>query len=117
MIGEQKFERALARLVHLRRIGVDHHAFGHRQRAAHLQLGRFFDFHQAHAAGGLQRQAVVIAERRNLDAHLFGRIDDQRAGRGASTALPSIVRLIGSAIVILFSGHEHHASANSAACS
>ena len=73
MVGQQKFERALARLVHLRRIGVDHHALGHRQRAGHLQLGRFFHFHQAHAAGGLQRQAVVVAERRNFDANALWR--------------------------------------------
>ncbi len=82
MVGQQKFQRALARLVHLRRIGVDHHAFGHRQRAAHLQLGRLFHFHQAHAASGLQREAIVVAERRNFDADRFGRVDHQRAGRG-----------------------------------
>ena len=61
------------------RIGVHHHAFGHRQRAAHLQLGRLFHLHQAHAAGGLQREAFVIAERRNLDAVLARGFDQQRA--------------------------------------
>ena len=67
---------------HLRRFGAHHHAFGHRQRAAVMQLGHLLHFHQAHAAGGLQREALVIAERRNLDAHRFGGIDHQRSGRG-----------------------------------
>ncbi len=82
MIGQQKLDGALARLVHLRRIGVDHHALRHRQRAAHLQLGRLLHFHQTHAAGGRQRQPIVIAKRRNFDAHLLGGVDQQRSGRG-----------------------------------
>ena len=55
MIGQQEFERAFARLRDLRRIGVHHHAFGHRQRAGRQQLRHLLHFHQAHAAGGLQR--------------------------------------------------------------
>ena len=70
MIGQQELEHPLARLLHHFRIGVDHHAFGHRQRAADLQLRSLLHLHQAHAAGGLQRVAFVIAERRNLDAVL-----------------------------------------------
>ena len=68
MIGEQEFEHVLARLVDLSRVGSDDHAFGRDERARGLQLGHFFDFDQAHAAGRLQRQARVIAERRDFDA-------------------------------------------------
>ena len=82
MVGEQELERASARFVHLGRIGMYHHALGHRQRAAHLELGRFFHFHQTHAASGLQSETVVIAKRWNLDAHRFGGVDHQRSGRG-----------------------------------
>ena len=44
-------------------------------------LGTFLDFDQAHAAGGLQRQAGVVAERRNFDAEAARRFDDQRSRR------------------------------------
>ena len=81
VVGEQQFQHRLARAGHLRRIGAHHHAFGHRERARRLQLGCLLHFHQAHAAGGLQRQAFVVAEGRNLDAHQLGRIDHQRSRR------------------------------------
>ena len=61
------------------RIGVDDHAFGDRQRAADLKLGSLFDFDQAHAAGGLQREPFVITKRRNFDAVLARGFDQQRA--------------------------------------
>src|SRR5579883_2255991 len=82
MVGQQKFERAFACLSHLRRIGMHDHAFGHRERAGYLQFRRLLNFDQTHAAGGLQRQIVVVAERRDRNARFFGGIDQQRAGRG-----------------------------------
>ena len=45
-----------------------------------MQLGHLLHFHQAHAAGGLQREPFVVAEGRNLDADLLGGVDDQRSG-------------------------------------
>ncbi len=103
---------------HLRRIGADHHAFGHRQRAGHLQLRHLLHFHQAHAAGGLQRQAFVIAERRNLDARLLGGVDHQRARRGRRPLVPSIVRFTGSAMMTSVSqSRAVQAIASSDACS
>ena len=75
MVGQQELERHLARLTHLLGIGADHHALGHRRGAGGRHLGSFFHFHQAHAASRLQRIAVVIAESRNLNAGLLGRID------------------------------------------
>ena len=89
-------------------IGVDHHAVGHRQRAGHLQLRHLFHFHQAHAAGGLQRVAFVIAERRNLDAGVLGRIDHQRAG-GRFERLSVDCEFTRSAIEILSAGSRRHA--------
>ena len=81
MIGEQKFQRRLARLGDLRRLGPHHHALGDRQRTARHQLRHLLHFHQAHAAGGLQRQALPIAEGRDLDARPLRRIDHEHARR------------------------------------
>ncbi len=81
MIGEQELDHVLAGFVHLLGVGLYDHAFGGDERARGLQLGHLFHFDEAHAAGGLQRKARVIAERRDLDALFFGRFDDQRAGR------------------------------------
>ena len=81
MIGEQKFQHGFARFVHLRRIRAHHHAVHGYQRARGLQLGRLLDFDETHAAGGLQRETPVIAERRHLDALLPRRFNDQSSGR------------------------------------
>ena len=72
---------------------------GPRAACSHLHLRHLFHFHQAHAAGGLQRVAFVIAERRNLDARAFGRFDHERARRGTSSSCPSIVNFTRSAIM------------------
>jgi len=62
--------------------GFHDHAVGCDQRAGGLELRHFFDFDQAHAAGGLQREAGVVAERRDLDALCLGGFDHERAGSG-----------------------------------
>ena len=93
MIGQQEFERAFARACTTCGIGVDHHAFGHRQRAADLQLRRLFDFHQAHAAGGLQRVAFVIAERRESRCRRALAASITSVPGAASSSRPSIVNL------------------------
>src|ERR1035438_5560669 len=82
MIGEQEFDGPFTRLAHCRRFGAHHHALGHWGGAGHLQLGRLLNFHQAHAAGGYRLQPIVIAKRRDLDANLLGRVDDQSPRRG-----------------------------------
>ena len=46
-----------------------------------LKLRHLLDFHQAHAAGGLQRISFDVAERRHFDAVLARRLDHQRAWR------------------------------------
>src|SRR5262245_4080176 len=89
VIDEQKFEHALARLLHRGRVGDDggwravaawpeivdaHGARGHRLRHA-----RHFD--QAHPAIAGYRQALVIAETRNLDAGEPAGLDQSDAVR------------------------------------
>jgi hypothetical protein len=54
--------------------------------AGGLQLGHFFLAHDAHAAGGLQREAGVVAEGGNLDARALAGLDEQRA-RGCGELL------------------------------
>jgi len=79
MIAEQQFHHAFARLLDLRAVGGDHHAFADDRRTRGLQLGHFLDPHQAHAAGALQGQIGVIAERRDFDAHFFAGFNEQSA--------------------------------------
>ena len=79
MIRQQEFERTLARLLHHVGIGAHHHALGHRRSAANLQLRSLFYFHQAHAAGRLQRVIFVITEGRHFDAVLARHFDQQLA--------------------------------------
>ncbi len=80
MIGEQELEHVLARVMNLRRIGADDHAFGRDERAGRLQFGHFFDFDETHAARSLERKSLVVAERRDFHLHALGGIDHERAG-------------------------------------
>src|SRR6267142_1165135 len=79
VIGQQKFQHVLSGVAHLIGSGADDHAFGGDDGASGLQLGKFLDFDQAHAARGLQRQARVVAERRNFGADAARRFDQQRS--------------------------------------
>jgi len=53
-------------------------SLGDSRRAGRLQLTHFFLAHHAHAAGGLQAQARIVAESRNLDARLAASLNQQR---------------------------------------
>jgi hypothetical protein len=68
------------------RLGDEDLALGHGGGAGGLQLGHFFLAHDAHAAGGLQAQAGVITEGRNLDARLAAGVNQQRP-RGSGELL------------------------------
>src|SRR5256884_1414711 len=84
MVGQEKLEHGLARLAHLVRIGSNDHAVGGYQRARGLEFGRFFDFHQAHAACRLERQAGIVTERWHFRSDAPRRLDDQRTLRNGS---------------------------------
>ena len=92
MIGQQKFQHALARFMHLRRAGAHDHAGHGDERARGLQLGRFFDFDQAHAASRLQRKPREVAERRHFDAHAPRGFDHQRSRRDGHVAVVNLQR-------------------------
>ena len=82
VVGEEEFEHGLAGVVHRRRSGAHHHPGLHDDRAGGLELGGFFDFHQAHPAGGLEREPRVIAEGRHFDADRLAGLDEQRSRGG-----------------------------------
>ena len=86
VIGEQELEHVLARLPDLFGVGAHHHAFGYRQRACRHHLRHLFHFHQAHAAGGGQREPLVVAEGGDLDADGLGGIDHQGLRRNLDRA-------------------------------
>ncbi len=77
MIDQQKFHGRALRTDGLERVREDLHALGHRRGAGRQRLGRLFDLHQAHAAVGRNRQLVVIAESRDVDALAIGDAHDQ----------------------------------------
>ena len=79
VIREQEFDHVLARFVDLIGVGLHDHAVGGDQGAGGLQLGHLLDFHEAHAARGLQRKPRVVAERGDFDALALGRFDHERA--------------------------------------
>ncbi len=90
MVAEQQLQHGLARLLDLVALGADHHALGDRRGAGRLQLGHLLDFHQAHAAGALQRQAGVVAEGRHLDACALAGLNEERSrGNGEFLAVNS----------------------------
>ncbi len=73
VIAEEQLDGGLARLRDLGRLGDEHLALGHLRGAGGLQLGNFFLAHDAHAAGGLEREAGIVAERRESRCPPCGR--------------------------------------------
>ena len=78
VVAEQQLNGCLARLRDLSRLGNENLSLGDSRRAGRLQLTHFFLAHHAHAAGGLQAQARIVAESRNLDARLAASLNQQR---------------------------------------
>src|SRR3546814_447972 len=79
MVDEQELHDAVARLLHLVGVGLDHHALADRHGAGGDRLGRTLHLDQAHAAVAGHRQAVVVAESRNLDAGELAGLQDRQA--------------------------------------
>ncbi len=86
MVGEEELERGFAGFLDLLGFGADDHAFGDGKGAGGLKFGHFLDFNEAHAAGGLEGVAFVVAEGGDFDSVAFGGIDDEGAGCGLHTA-------------------------------
>ena len=78
VIAEKQFDGGLARLRDFGRVGDENLALGHGGGAGGLQLGNFFLAHDAHAAGGLEAEAGVIAEGWNLDAGFAAGVNEER---------------------------------------
>ena len=82
MVAEQQLQRGFAGLGDLGRLGLDDHALGDRRSAGGLELGHLLDADDAHAAGGLQREAGVVTEGGDLDAGGLAGLDEQGACGG-----------------------------------
>jgi hypothetical protein len=82
VIAEKQFDGSFSCLRDLGRFGGEALPFGDRGGAGGLELGDFFLADDAHAAGGLQAEARVVAEGGNLDACFTAGVDEQRACRG-----------------------------------
>src|ERR1039458_8581173 len=62
MIGEQQFERGLARRTHFLGVGYERHAFRGGCSAGRPEIGPAFDLYRAHEAGGRWLEALNVAE-------------------------------------------------------
>ncbi len=81
MIGKQELEHRPLGLFDFLALRRDHHAVGADDRARCLKLRHLLNPHQTHAAGGLQSQVGVVAERRNVELIFATDIDQARAFR------------------------------------
>jgi hypothetical protein len=80
MVDEQEFHHAVARLLHQRRVGLDHHALAHRHGAGGDRLRRLLHLDQAHAAVAGDRQPLVVAEARDFGAGQLAGLQHGHAG-------------------------------------
>ena len=82
VVDEQELHHPFSRLLDHRRVGTDRLAVGGGKSTARLRLGRARrDLDQAHAAIAGDRQALVIAEARDLLARKLARLQNGRALR------------------------------------
>ncbi len=81
VVDEQELHHPAAGVAHHLGVGVHHHALGDRPGAGGDRLRRrLLDLHQAHAAIAGNRQPVVIAEPRHLDARRLAGLQDRGSG-------------------------------------
>ena len=86
-LGQQQLQDHLAVFPELRRVGEDVHAFGGPCDAGRLEFGAAVDLHQAQPAGPRLRQAVEMAEGRDLDAGRTRRGEDRLAVGGRDVSV------------------------------
>gem|GEM_PF-5911494 len=96
VVGEDHLEHGLAGLGDLGGLGLDDHALGDRGGAGGLELGHLLDADEAHAAGGLEREAGGVTEGGDLDAVGLAGFDEERAGGG------------GEGLAVYFEGYVWH---------
>ncbi len=82
MVAEQQLDHRLTGLAYFFIVAGDDHALADHRGARGLQLGHLFDLHQAHAAGALQRQVGVVAERGHFNARRSCRPQSAASPRG-----------------------------------
>ena len=78
VVDQQKLHHPFLRLTRFFGMGAHHHAVGYRRGAGGQRLGRFFHFHQAHAAVGSNGKFLVVAEVRDVGAELLRGFDHRR---------------------------------------
>ena len=81
MVDEQEFHHAVARLLRLGAVGVDHHALGGRHGAGRDGLRRLLLLDEAHAAIAGDGEPLVVAEMRYLDTGALARLEHGGARR------------------------------------
>src|SRR5262249_26866485 len=112
MVDEQELQRALAPLLHLRRIGEHSHALGDLGGAGGSQFGHLLDLDEAHAAGAERLHLRMVAVDGNLDAESLRGGPYHRALRHADQA--PVYRQIDQIVLLshgsLSSRHSAHAS-------
>src|SRR5437762_2221589 len=79
MIGKQKFEHRTLRFFNFLALSSYDHPVSADDRAGGLQFGHLLDAYQAHAAGSLQCEVGVIAERWDVKLLIAADIDEPSA--------------------------------------
>ena len=74
VVDEQELHHPLLRLLRVFGVRLDLHAVGARRCTGRQRLGRLLDLDKAHAAVGRNRELLVVAEVRHVDAELVGRL-------------------------------------------
>jgi hypothetical protein len=83
VIDEQELHDGLAHREDLGTLGQHGHALGDLRVAGNLQLGHFFDFHEAHAAIAGNRQFRMVTVVRDRNSRFSSRLNDGFALGGA----------------------------------
>ena len=84
MLGDEHFHYGAAELVYFLRLVAYHHAVGHRKRAGGGVSTLTLDLDDTHPAGGIGFHTRVIAQIRQVNSSVNGRLQDHLAGLGGN---------------------------------
>src|SRR6185369_2612179 len=76
MVYQQEFQDATDSLLHSFVVRPHDHPFVHKGRARRCEFRHLLDIDQTHSAIAIDRQVLVIAIMRNLNAMVSGRLND-----------------------------------------